>query len=83
MQFLPSCQELDAFLVDYIDGSLPVYRRLVFFLHLGLCPECRDYLCSYRKLIASSKSAYQETAERPEMPKELKRAILASRKNKA
>ncbi|MBN4016205.1 hypothetical protein JYT88_00105 [Rhodospirillaceae bacterium AH-315-P19] len=80
MQLTPTCQELDAFLVDYLEGNLPIYRRLIFFLHLRLCSKCRAYLCSYRELIASSKNAYSETAERLEMPQELKRAILASRK---
>lgn len=73
---------MDAFLVDYLEGYLSIYRRLLFSLHLGLCPKCRDYLRAYRKMIALSKGAYPQDAERPEMPKELVDAILASRKDK-
>ncbi len=82
MLLTPSCQEIDAFFVDYLEGNLPIYRRLVFALHLGMCQKCRAYLRAYRKMIALSKDAYREVIQPPEMPKELADAILATRKGK-
>ncbi|MEQ9042479.1 MAG: zf-HC2 domain-containing protein [Alphaproteobacteria bacterium] len=83
MDWMPSCRELDAFVVDYLEGRLPWRQRLVFRMHLGLCPKCRAYLKAYAKTIALSHEAYRDGHEPPEMPQELIAAILAAREGGA
>ena len=46
-----SCQEVTEFLADFLDGELPLRQRLVFRLHLLMCPDCRRYLDSYAATI--------------------------------
>lgn len=72
-----SCTELEGFIDDYLDGTLPRRQRLVFQIHLFFCRECRDYLDSYRRAIALGKGAFQQK-DTP-IPEELVQAILAAR----
>ncbi len=76
---MPTCQELDDFIVDYLEGTLPVFQRLVFQLHLGMCPKCRTYLQGYRRTVRLSQDAYAEESDGQAMPPELIDAILATR----
>lgn len=72
-----TCQELIEFLTDYLDGQLPLSQRLAFELHLTLCPDCRSYLHNFKTTIAAAKQAGDEAAE---MPEDLVKAILNSRR---
>lgn len=71
-----SCETLDDFILDYLDGALPAHQRRVFEWHIRLCRECRDYLAAYRRSIALGKSAQGAPGE---MPEDLVRAILSAR----
>lgn len=74
-----TCQEITEFLMAYLDGELSDDRRDVFEEHLGECPDCVNYLNSYRETIRLSRN----TADAPsEMPEDLVRAILAARQFK-
>ncbi len=76
-----TCAELDGFLVDYLDGTLPRSRRRVFALHLFLCRECRAYLERYRRAIAMGQAVLEDpTAVSGDVPEDLVRAILAARR---
>ena len=46
-----TCQDVADFLVDYVDGELPALVRRQFEAHLGLCPDCVNYLQQYRDTI--------------------------------
>lgn len=72
-----TCQELIGFLTDYLDGQLPLSQRLAFELHLTLCRDCRAYLHNFKTTIAAAKQAGDEAAE---MPEDLVKAILNSRR---
>ncbi len=43
-----TCQELEGFMVDYIDGTLPERQRSKFDLLLLLCRDCRRYVDAYK-----------------------------------
>jgi anti-sigma factor RsiW len=76
-----TCRELAEFLIDYVSGDLPESTRGVFEAHLAVCRDCRNYLDSYRKTIALSKTALAEpTADVAAMPEGLVRAILAAQR---
>jgi anti-sigma factor RsiW len=78
-----SCRDLVDFLRAYLDGELEAGERARFEAHLEICPDCVDYLDSYRETIGLAREAWHG-AEEPaleEMPEELVRAILAARRS--
>jgi anti-sigma factor RsiW len=82
LPFMTTCQELEGFIVDYLDGTLPERQRLKFELHLRMCRDCRRYLEQYNRTIALSQAAFCEPHETAaqDVPQELVRAILAARR---
>ena len=74
-----TCQELSDFVMDYLDGELAPGQRQVFEQHLRVCPECVNYLESYRLTVRVSRLACQ-TREDPceRVPEALVRAILTA-----
>ena len=76
-----TCRELIEFLAEYVSGELPELERVKFDEHLAECPECVDYLKSYRATIRLGKSAFRDLDEPvpDEVPAELIDAILAAR----
>ncbi len=76
-----SCREMLDFLAAYLDGELSPPVRLDFEAHLSVCPDCLDYLASYRETIRLERDAHDvEGHACEEMPEELVRAIVASRR---
>lgn len=78
-----NCEQLiSGFLMDYVDGKLPIETRLSFEQHLSLCSACRNYLHNYRETVllarSTAKAADEESAS---VPPELIRAILEARKS--
>ena len=49
------CQELVAFLMDYLDGRLSEPERLCFEQHIRACPDCVAYLATYQEAIRFGK----------------------------
>lgn len=39
-----TCQELTELVTDYLEGKMPLGRRLSFLLHLSMCKHCRAYV---------------------------------------
>jgi anti-sigma factor RsiW len=76
-----TCAELDGFLVDYFDGTLPRAQQRIFALHLLLCRECRSYLAGYRRTVALGQAVFTEPMEPvpADVPEALVRAILDAR----
>lgn len=77
-----TCREVADFLADYLEGELEAPVHSAFAEHLDACPECVDYLNSYRHTIALAKALRAQAGEAsPEsVPPELVRAILDSQK---
>lgn len=44
-----SCEQVRAFMYEYLDEKLPTFTSIRFHLHLNLCAECRQYLFLYKK----------------------------------
>ncbi|MCG8358199.1 MAG: zf-HC2 domain-containing protein [Kiloniellales bacterium] len=84
MPLMITCRELEAFIVDYLDGSLPAGKRRVFDLHIRLCPECRAYLKAYERTIETGQAAFGDPDAPPpdDVPEDLVAAILAARDSK-
>jgi anti-sigma factor RsiW len=76
-----TCAQLEEFVIDYVEGSLPLRRRAAFALHLLFCPKCRAYLAAYRQTLALGRRLFADP-DKPaagEAPEELIQAILAAR----
>ena len=69
-----TCQDFADFLVDYVDGELPVLVRQQFEAHLGECPACVNYLQQYRDTIRLVAGVSDDMLA--EMPDDLVRAIM-------
>jgi anti-sigma factor RsiW len=85
MPLMVTCQELEGFMVDYLEGTLPKGQRRKFDLHLRMCPDCWRYLEAYKHTIALSQTACRDPdAPVPaDVPEELVKAILAAREKDA
>jgi anti-sigma factor RsiW len=77
-----TCRELADFILAYTTGELPLDDRARFEHHLSLCPNCVHYLVSYKATIEIGRRAFGGDPDADlEIPEELVRAILASRKS--
>ena len=74
------CRELIEFLAAYLDDELAPEERAAFETHLSACPDCVDYLATYRETIHLGKQAFAAEPElMEEVPAELVDAIVAAR----
>lgn len=83
LQIMPgqlSCQEVDAFIVDYTENRLDASARKPFDFHMSVCPMCRSSLSSYLKTIELSKAATAQERDDDAVnaPPDLVNAILAA-----
>ncbi|MBI1335646.1 MAG: anti-sigma factor [Phycisphaera sp.] len=76
-----TCRELISFLADYLEGNLAPTERVAFEEHLGVCPDCVNYVESYKTTHKAIPLAYaDENDPAPsEVPEELIQAILEAR----
>ena len=77
-----SCQELVQFLDEYVENTQPDGVRAEFERHLESCPDCVDYLKTYRDTISLARGACAEDPSAPppdDIPDELIQIILKSR----
>lgn len=49
------CKDLTEEASDYLDGDLPLRRRIELFFHLLICRCCRNYLQQIRNTIRTVK----------------------------
>jgi hypothetical protein len=66
MRFLPSCHEVQAQLTDYVEGSLPLGRRVRIWLHLRICRVCAGFLRGLRALPGLARRALAPPREAPD-----------------
>lgn len=78
-----TCRELEEFIGDFLDGSLPWGQWLVFRIHLLFCRECRDYLNSFTRAMALGKATFEhpDAVVPDEVPEDFVRAVLAARRS--
>jgi anti-sigma factor RsiW len=78
-----TCREFADFILDYLSGGLVGEVQASFDRHLSRCPSCRAYLAQYRVTVAAGKQAFAEpdAALPAEVPEDLVRAILSSRRS--
>ena len=67
-----TCKELTELVTDYLEGRLPMGRRMSFWVHASMCPHCRAYLRQMRASIRATGSLPAAP-----MPPEVRDALLA------
>ena len=79
-----TCKEFDDFMVDYLDQDMPVWQKVMCWLHLKMCRECADFVRDYQRTIVLGQMAYDDPAEPvpSSVPDELIKAALAHQKTK-
>jgi anti-sigma factor RsiW len=75
-----TCEELEGFIVDYLDNNLLIGQQQTFAQHLKACPNCESYVKNNRQTVRLTKAAFDKESESDceEMPDALVKAILAS-----
>ena len=78
-----SCQQLETFLVDYLDGKLNDEQRRAFEEHISLCPPCVQYVEDYKSAISLGKDCFKKEADEctEQIPEQLVSAILTASKS--
>ena len=75
MPLMITCEQFEAFIADYLEGSLPRRQHRLFEFHIRTCRECRDYLAAYER----ARQIASATAPAPtDAPPDLVDAVVRS-----
>ncbi len=66
MRLLPSCHEVQSELTEYVEGTLPLTRRLGIWIHLRLCKVCAGFLRGLLALPGLAKTSLAPPEAAPE-----------------
>jgi anti-sigma factor RsiW len=58
-----TCKELVEVVTDYLEGSMPAERRLLFEEHLAFCDGCQTYLEQMRETIRLTGTLMEDDLE--------------------
>lgn len=48
-----SCKQITEIVTDYLEGRMSAFDRLRFWIHVGMCANCRRYLRQMRATVAA------------------------------
>lgn len=65
--FMLTCEDVNAFLVDYFDGTLDERTEQRFEHHVETCTTCQTYLEQYRTTIEMAREDRMEEEVPPEL----------------
>ena len=74
-----TCRDFAEFLLEYVEGQLPLEARRRFDEHLAICPDCVQYLQHYTETIKAGRLAMADDLP-DDVPDELVSAILTARR---
>ena len=69
-----SCEDVNQFIIDYLEETIPPRTRSRFETHISQCPDCSTYFDQYLETI---KLVKEEGTIQPEPPEELVELTLA------
>jgi len=74
-----TCKQFDEFMIDYIEGNLPLWQKISCGLHVRMCRKCARFVEQYKRIILLEKNAYLEPDNSipEEIPEELLKAALS------
>ena len=44
MSMMLSCSEVTKLVTDYLEGRMPLWQRMKFRMHIGMCAACEAYI---------------------------------------
>ena len=65
-----TCADLEEFVADYLDGSLPEPRRRAMERHLDDCAACREFVAAYQRTVRVAKKVFEDESATAEAPEE-------------
>lgn len=65
MSLIPSCPEVQANLTEYLEGTLPLRKRLGIWLHLMICKACNALRNALLSLPGLGKRALEAPTQAP------------------
>jgi len=79
-----TCKEFNDFMIDYLEGGLPVWQKFMCWMHVKMCRECAYFVQKYRRAIALGKDAFEspDCLLPDTVPEDLVKAALAHRKSR-
>ena len=75
------CKDLVENIMDYIDLELDSKTLEELQIHLGVCPECKSFVNTYKKMLELSGSLKNKKFVTPEVRKRLKEFLLSKIKS--
>jgi hypothetical protein len=66
-----TCKEITGLILDYLNGTLSPSVKRDFKHHLRICPDCVNFLNTYKKTVMVSGSVHSE-----ELPARVRENIL-------
>jgi len=78
-----TCKEFDDFMIDYLEGGLPLWQKYMCWLHVKLCRECAHFVRQYQRVIALGQNAFDNPGDEvpDSVPEELINVALSYRKH--
>ncbi len=73
-----TCSDLQDWVANYLERSLPLAKRRQLERHLGECAGCREFLAAYQRTVWVAKKAMQCSSYPIQAPEQLVQAILGS-----
>lgn len=73
-----TCADLEEFVANYLDGSLPAPKRRELERHLDGCGACREFLAAYERTVWVARKVLNGPSGPAQAPEELVQAILGS-----
>ncbi|MBL0312129.1 MAG: zf-HC2 domain-containing protein [Holophagaceae bacterium] len=70
MNLMPSCKDVRENLTEYMEGKLPLSRRMGIRIHLMMCKVCDGLLHTLQTLPTFAKEVLRAPAEAPAEAKE-------------
>ena len=75
---MSTCADLEDWVANYVEGSLPLPRRRELARHLDECGGCRELLAAYERTVWVAKKALQCSSYPTQAPEQLVQTILGS-----
>ena len=73
-----TCQQVENFMMAYLDGELGLMTSLRFRMHIMMCSDCGKFLQSYKNAVAMEKRIFENPEDEAigHVPDEIIDAIL-------
>ena len=69
-----TCEEVNRFIIDYLEGTLPPRSARLFEKHVAQCPNCDSYFNQYKTTVELLR---EQGKAAPDPPDELVEATMA------